>query len=327
MKKIKLLLTIIIMSNLANGQNHSGIVGLYNLGSSSPEGGSHLFILENGDYAIAHFGGLKIGKWKNIGKDIYQLSFNPSESKFELFGRYNKGLEGNTKISFNGFENGETFVQLKKDKEEGYTMQRVFNENANCFSYPYVHTFNTIAKNISFMSIQHADVDTNHSIITINNPERYNDFVAGYVEVSNYESNPLIVIFKDNQLYFEDGRGKSSERTPLEEVGENLEFIKKFIDMELNRDTIYLNPSYNVFGQIDNEDGSQQDINEHHVFNEQKNAFIDTEYYVEGEENNLSEDSYEKMSIVYVYKILKKHSKESAKPKINESPLFQVNCD
>ncbi len=315
------------MSNLANGQSHSEILGLYNLGSSSPEGGSYLFILENGDYAIAHFGGLKIGKWKNVEENTYQLSPNPSKSKFELFGRYNKGLEGKTKIAFNGFENGETFVQLKNDKEEGYTMQRVFNEGANCFSYPYVHTFNTTAKSISFVSIQHDAIDTNHSIITINNPERYNDFVAGYVEVDNYESNPLIAVLKDNQLYFEDGRTKSSVRTPLEEVGEDLEFIRKFIDMELNRDTIYLNPSYNVFGQIDNEDGSLQDINEYHVFDEQKNAFIDTEHYVEGEESNLSEDSYDNMSIIYAYKILKEYSNESEKFKIIENPLFQVNCD
>lgn len=97
--------------------------------------------------------------------------------------------------------------------------------------------------------------------------------------------------------------------------------------MTSNRDTIYLNPSYNRFDQIDDEDGGQQYIHEHHVFNEQKDAFIDTKYYVEGEENNTSKDSFEKTSIIYAYNALKQYSKESAKYKINEKSLFQVNCN
>ncbi len=324
MKKNGILLIIIFMSNLAYAQNSPNIMGLYNLGSSSPEGGSHLFVLENGDYAITYFGGVQTGKWKNIQGNIYEFTPNLNESTFELSGRHNKDLKDNTKIFFSSFENSETFIQLRTAPEEEYTMQRVFNIGANCFSYPYVNTFKTTANSVSFMSIQYGDDDTNRSIITIKNPEGYNDFVVNFIEVDSYEAEPFLVTFKDGKLYFEDD--DFSDCSPLDEEGEDIQFIKSMIEMEANRDTIYFNPSYNTFGQLDGDKG-QQDVHEHHVFNEQKNAFIDTQYYVEGQENIKSDDSFENMAIIYAYKVLKDYTKESVKYKINEKSLFQVNCD
>lgn len=324
MKKNKLIFVVIIMSTLANAQNSPNIIGLYNLGSSSPEGGSHLFVLENGNYAITYFGGIQTGKWKINEENVCKFSPNIRESKFELFGRHNKDLKGNTKLFFSGFENSETFIQLRTSKEEEVTMQRVFNIGANCFSPPYVYTFKTIANSILFMSIQYGDDDSNHSIIMIENPSGYNDFVANFIKVDNYEAQPLIARFKDDKLFFEENY--TVERIPLDEFGEDVEFVKKNIDMESNRDTIYLNPSYNIFGHLGDDEG-QQDIHEHHVFNEQKNAFIDPEYYVEGMEYTNSEGFYEDMSIIYPYSALKELSRKSVNYIIDEKSLFQVNCD
>ena len=312
------------MSISANAQNNPDIVGLYSLGSPSPEGGSHLFVLENGHYAITYFGGIQTGKWEVTEENVCKFSPTINENKFELFGRHNKDLKGNTKILFNGFEDRETFIQLRTAKEEKIIMQRIFNVDANCFSPPYVHTFKTVANSILFMSLQYGDTNTKHSVIMIENPNGYNDFVANFIEVNDYEIQPLIARFKDGKLVFEDNR--SAERIPLEEFDEDVEFIKKVIDMESNRDTIYLNPSYNIFGGLDNEE-SQRKIHEHYVFNEQKNAFIDPEYYVEGLEYTNSEEFYEDMSIIYPYLALNEFGKKVVKCMINEKPLFQVNCD
>ncbi|MEE9363814.1 MAG: hypothetical protein V3U92_14530 [Cellulophaga sp.] len=324
MKKIGISLIILFLSIQANTQNSPDIMGLYNLGSSSPAGGSHLFVLENGNYAITYFGGVQNGKWKNTQGNIYEFTPNLNESTFELSGRYNKDLKNKTKIFFNSFENSETFIQLRTAPEEKYTMQRVFNKGANCFSYPYVNTFKTTANSVSFMSIQHNDDDTNPSIITIKNQEGYNDFIVNFIEVDSYEAEPFLVTFKENKLYFKDGN--FSDRSPLNEEGEDIQFIKSMIKMEANRDTIYFNPSYNMFGQFVGNKG-RQNIHEHHVFNEQKDAFIDTKYYVEGQENIKSDDSFENMAIIYAYKVLKNYTKESVKYKINKKALFHVNCN
>ncbi len=322
MKKTKLLIiTIIIMTNITNAQNKNDISGTYSLGSTSPEGGSHLIVLENGYYAIMYFGGMQTGKWELTKDTIYRFSPTIKENTFEFLGRHNKDLKDHTKIFFNGFENSETFIQLRTSKEEEYSMQQVFNTDANCFSFPYVHTFNTKANTISLMFDSYGEGRC--PIITFKNPEGYNDFVATFIEVEPSEARPFFASFKDDTLYFDD---YDSQRTPLEEDDEEIEFIKNMIDKETNRDTIYLNPFYNMFGGPDSEE-EDQDIHEHHVFNEQKNAFIDAEYYVEGEEHIKSDESFHNMSIIYAYKSLKEFSKESIKFKIDENPIFQVNCD
>lgn len=311
------------MINLTNAQNSTNIIGLYNLGSSSPEGGSHLFVLENENYAITYFGGIQTGKWKLTKENTYMFTPNSQKSKFELFGRHNKDLKDNTKVFFNGFENNQTFIQLRKTKEETYIMQQVFNTDANCFSFPYVHTFNTIANSISMM-YKNYNEDGN-PIISFKNPEGYNDFVANFIQVDSHESRPFFASFKDDKLYFKND--DYSQRTSIDNESEDIKFIKKFIDKEVNKDTtIYLNPSYNTFGQLDSEE-EDQDIHEHHVFNKQKNAFINTEYYIEGEEFIKTDNSFENMSIIYAYKILKEHTKEVEKYKLNKNSLFIVKCD
>jgi hypothetical protein len=308
---------------MVNAQNSTDIAGLYNLGFSSPEGGSHLFVLENGDYAITYFGGIQTGKWESIKENHFKFTPHIKENTFEIFGRHNKDLQGETKIFFNGFENSETFIQLKVEKDEQNIMQRVFNLDANCFSYPYIHTYKSIANSISFMAINNQYNDTNPSIITFENPNGYNDFIVNFIEVNYYEAQPFIAKFEEDELIFNENNAKG--RISLSEVAEDVEFIKKMIEKESDRDIIYLNPCYNFFGHPEYEE--DQDINDHHVFNEQKNAYIDTEYYKEGVDYTNSEEFFEDMSIIYGYSALKDYRKKIEKYKIDENSLFQANCD
>ena len=310
------------MTSIANAQNKDNITGTYSLGSSSPEGGTHLIVLKDGNYAIAYFGGVQTGKWKLTKDNVYLFTPNIKESKFELFGRHNKDLKNNTKIFFSGFENNETFIQLRTNKEEEYNLQRVFNIDANCFDFPYLHTFKAIANGLSLMFDSYEQGRS--PIITFKNPEGYNDFLANFIEVESSEARPFYATFKDDQLYFRNN--DSSQRKPLDEDSEDITFLKKIIDKEKNNDILYLNPSYNMFGEFDSEEKTE-DIHEHHIFNEQKNAFINTKSYVEGNEYIKSDASFHNMSIIYAYKILREFSKASAKFKIDENSIFQVSCD
>lgn len=322
--KINIILVIIVFftSIFMNAQNSTEITGLYSLGSYSPEGGSHLFILQDGNYAITYFGGIQTGNWQKTKNNSITFLPHIKESKFELFGRHNKDLKGSTKILFRGFQKGETFIQLTADEKETTKLRRVFNQDANCFSSPYVYTFKTLANNISFMATEYGN--SYNDIITIENPEMYNDFIAKFIAVNYVEAETLFAKFKDQKLYFEND--KTTQRIPLQEVNsEDIEFITNFISSQSNTDTIYLNPSYNTFGGLESEE--QQDIHKYHVFNKEKNAFIDEEYYVEGVEYKNTDESYDDMSIIYAYNALKKHSKKSGEYKINEKSLFQVNCD
>ncbi len=323
MKKIKILIIITLFTtNMVNTQNKSDITGTYSLGSSSPEGGSHLIVLENGSYAIIYFGGMQTGKWQLTKDNIYRFSPNIRESKFELFGRYNKDLKDSTKIFFSGFENSQTFIQLRAPKKEEYTMNQVFNTDANCFDFPYVHTFKTRAKSISLMFKKYGEKSS--PIITFKNPEGYNDFAANFIQVDSYEARPFFTTFKEDKLFFKDN--DYSQRSPFKEEDEEIESIKNMIDKKMDNDIIYLNPFYNTFGGPDSEE-EDQDIHKHHIFSKEKNAFIDKEYYVEGEEYIKSDDSFDNMSIIYAYTVLKEYTKESISYKIDEKSIFHVSCD
>ena len=93
------------MFHSAGANNDDEIIGLYALSSSTPEGGAHMFVLENGTYAIAYFGGIRTGQWKKIKDDTFRFTPNTKQSEFELYGRYNRDLGDSLKIFFNGFEN------------------------------------------------------------------------------------------------------------------------------------------------------------------------------------------------------------------------------
>ncbi|MCF6279052.1 MAG: hypothetical protein L3J14_01760 [Flavobacteriaceae bacterium] len=321
MKLIKLILIIAtIMTKTASAQNNLNIIGTYNIDS-----GAQLNILENGGFAIIHYGGIQTGKWKIADNNTVQFTPN-KKNTFELYGRHNKDIKNGTKMFFSGFENAQTFIQLNATKK--YTMQRIFNIDANCFSFPYVHTFNTSTNNILLMTKKYDQKIG--KIMTFKNPENYNDFMAIFTNQEEIEIIPFSALFKDNTLSFKDQYYPSfsdSERIPLEEDSEEIKFIRKFMETEANKDTFYVNPSYNVFGGIES-DEEHQDIHKYHQFDKEKNAFINTKNYVEGNKHIKSDDSFHNMSLIYAYKILKEFTlQESENYKINEKPLFKVNCN
>lgn len=321
MNKLLILITLFIM-NIANAQNSSNIVGIYNLGSSSPESSTHLIVLEDNSYAITYFGGIQTGKWATKEENQYLFTPHKKETKFELFGRINKTLGDSTKIVFNSFENGETFIQLRNNVEDIYNMQAVFNEDANCFSYPYVHTFKTKANYISFLSVPYGK--ENNPILTFKNLNKYNDFVAVFNEEDSVSPQSFLATFKDKKLHFTDGT--SSKHFPLDKNDEDIAFIKNFIANTTNNNTLYFNPWYNMLGEPES-DIDIKEMLKYYTYNAEKNALIDTEYYIEGEEFIKSEDSYDRMTIIYSYKILTKHTSETTQYKTEKNSLFNTTCD
>jgi hypothetical protein len=310
MKNILILLGI-CMTNISNAQNSDNIEGVYNLGSSSPESGSHLIVLANGRYGITYFGGVQLGKWHLIEGDVYE--FTPiNDSEFELYGRHSKNLGNRTRIFFNGFENGETLIGLNSEKEDELKMDRVFNTDANCFSFPYVYTFEAKSNKLSFLAIEdYSDAE----ITTFSNPEGYNDLIANFNE-SDEHADPFEVLFKEEKMYFSEE--KYSARDPFEEDDEDMGFLLSIINKTDSKDEIYLNPAYNRL---------EGNINDSHVFNEQKGAFIDANHYVEGDEDVDSDNSYDNMSIIYRFEALNDYRQEEINYKINKKSLFQVSCD
>lgn len=307
MKRI-LVFLIICMMNKGMAQNKEDIVGLYSLGSHSPEGGNHLFVLENGKFVITYFGGVQVGQWHIDRDHTFLFTPNTKKNEYELYGRYNGKIKDSLKISFMGFEESQSFLSLKKSKDDQYIMKQVFNNGANCFSYPYVETFKKNTDMISFMTIKE---EMNTAIFDFN-IKGFNDFIACFFTKEN-EAYPFSAILKENKLYLDEN--EYSEKHPLPTEGEDIEFIRAIANKNDSEDKIFCNPSYNRL---------EGDIDDSYIFNKEKGAYIHPKYYVEGDE--YKEDAYDNLSIIYKYEACISNLSKHVEFKIEDKPVFQVNC-
>jgi len=306
----------LVLSSTLMAQNNTDITGIYTLGSS-PEGSSLLWVLENGKYAITYFGGVQVGSWK---KKDNAFEFKPAvrENKFELYGRKSKHLKVKSRIFFSGFEDTDVFVGFT-NKEEPLKMKRVFNEDANCFGFPYVHTLDEIPGIISFM---YEDNGKESVVYTFEIPLGYNDFaVLNYVRSAQSEEMSFTAVYKDNSLQILNGYANEDEaygKHPLPEEGEDIDFLMEITSKDMTSpETIYYNPSYMNF---------EDEPGESYEFIEERTVYINPEYYEEGDEYDDSEDFYDKASVIFPYQAIKP-VKEAKEYQLDNESIFTVTCD
>jgi len=323
---LSLIISLISMTNIANAQKHSKIIGRYTLSSNSQEGRTELFVLPNGDYAIAFFGGIQSGKWKKIKGEKYEFTPQYSEDTFEIYGRHNKDFKDSTRIDFKAYENGKTYIQVRASKKEDYTMQPLYNTGANCFSYPYTKTFNTRAKEISFMSSKYGEQAEDSSILTFDNPKGYNEFITNFTEVDRYQTRAMVLEFKNNELQMEDY--KPATRRKIDEKSEDMLFIKKMIEQQACKDVLFFNQAKHLFDVFSGPDGKEI-LKTSYQFNKENKVYILKKNKEDILDDTLEmiEESYEDMTIIYPYIRLKLSERKSVKHSIGKKSVFQANCE
>lgn len=306
----------LVLSSTLMAQNNMDITGVYTLGSS-PEGSSLLWVLENGKYAITYFGGVQVGSWK---KKDNTFEFKPAvkENKFELYGRKNKDLKNNSRVFFSGFEDTNVFVGFANEGEP-LKMKRVFNEDANCFGFPYIHTLDKAPGIVSFM-YEHNGKES--VVYTFKNQQGYNDFaVLNYVRSAQSEEMSFTAAYKENSLQILNnygGENDSYDKHPLPKEGEDIDFLMEVTSVDMTSpEVIYYNPSFMSF------EGNPEECYE---FNKEKGAYIYPGYYKEGDEYDDNEDSFDKMTVIYPYQAIKP-VKEAKKYQLDNESIFTVTCD
>lgn len=307
---------LLVLSSTLMAQNNADITGVYTLGSS-PEGSTHLWVLENGKYAITYFGGVQVGSWK---KKDNTFEFEPAvrENKFELYGRKNKDLKNNSRVFFSGFEDTDVFVGFANEGEP-LKMKRAFNEDANCFGFPYIHTLDKAPGIVSFM-YEHNGKES--VIYTFKNQQGYNDFaVLNYVRSAQSEEMSFTAVYKENSLQILNnygGENDSYDKHPLPKEGEDIDFLMEVTSVDMTSpEVVYYNPSFMSF------EGNPEECYE---FNKEKGAYIYPGYYKEGDEYDDNEDSFDKMTVIFPYQAIKP-VKETKKYQLDNASIFTVTCD
>lgn len=171
-------------------------------------------LFEDGQFLLYGYATAVFGRYQFQDDKI--LFYPDRRDLFEVYGTQNPQIKGEqSRWQFMGFEEGETFVQFDQD-----SIYRVFNADANCFSYPYSTNRTQPVEHINLM-----DQPEDSSIFKtfhFANTAAYNDFVLVYNKMDKaYED--FTGRLEDNVLKLsnyggEDGYKKQDEDTEWDEI-------------------------------------------------------------------------------------------------------------
>lgn len=226
------------------------LLGSYGLsfGNRSPEGSPTLFLYHNNRYVIASFGEVQTGTWRVVKEKYLHLNPNKAKYPFSVYGRYNPCIGDSTKTSFLGDRfSYRTLITYSKTNESPVNLTPIFNKDANCFDFPYVHKTTSVPQQISLAFNQFYETSENQETTLYNfkNTTNFNDFIIfEYTKAEN--KMPIRVLIDGNKLVF--GEHQITQKSPLPKPGsENDNFIKKMSAINFTPKTIYYNFGYKEF--------------------------------------------------------------------------------
>lgn len=154
-------------------------------------------------YATAVFG-------RYILQDDKILFYPDRRDLFEVYGHRNPQIEGEqSRWQFIGFEEGATFAQFDQD-----SIHRVFNADANCFTYPYITNRPQPVERIALMD--QAEDSSTFKTFHFANTAAYNDFVLVYNRIGE-EHQDFVGRFEDNVLKLSNYGGHNGYRKKEED--------------------------------------------------------------------------------------------------------------
>ncbi|WP_027419622.1 hypothetical protein [Crocinitomix catalasitica] len=296
------------------------IIGQYSLsfGNHSPEGGARLYVLPDYKYMIVAFGELQVGSWK-ILKEKY-LHFIPKkmEYPFHVYGRFNPAIGDSTITSFLGDDfSYRTLIHYGLVKDSQPNLIPIFNEEANCFDFPYLGSIAGKYDEIALAYQKRYEYDENEpiDIYSFKNVNKFNDFVVlEYTDMEVLRTERVNI--QGDQLIF--GLNKVTKRYPLPEVNsEDALFINEYTKRQVVLPELYYNAMYRSFDK-------NQVNSELYEFDEKLNSFI----YINGEGIEFSEsEEYTNYLVVNKYELLDNVSKQTKRYSIAEASIIYTVCE
>ncbi|QJB41979.1 hypothetical protein HF324_30685 [Chitinophaga oryzae] len=290
------------MNNDASAQSLAGRYG-------GVQDGFCLF--DNGRFFLYGYATLVPGTY-HVEKDHIRFVPDKPANTFMVFARENKDLHDSVRMYFNGFERGKTFLQLNNDKTRS-----VFNEDANCFSPPYVYEDATVPSQIAFshMGSNYEITKTDHNTEIYTPGKKYNDFVFLYQKPNRYQEPFVGVVTKEE--------GETVLRTSLtgsrgllhEPNDKEVEEMRAYLGegKEKKEDVLYVNRFYKLLMEIDTAE---------YTYNGATG-----QYTAHGTSPDGPVTDYNDISILHKYVLLTPASKENRKPeKTTLPPVFYTAC-
>lgn len=303
------LLLVVTCINFTFGQmaDQSKITGVYYFSSGNPEGGTSLIVFPENTFVIAYFGNMISGSWELKGQVVY---FHPNIEKapFVLYARKNDTLK-NTRVLFKGFDRGNPAYINSSPSEKG--MQPVFNEDANCFSPPYVYESKEKLINLSAALADNYIPDGEFELITFDTLGVFNDFIL-YKNSKQDNIKDFTVQIQNDSLEFSFFDKKVSKRDLSTLNDEESRYLKDFVKLKPYEDVVFVNSEGYVTESMVKfflDKFTYDKLEDVYIINEEAEGYDKTEYKL------------------IPYRRIQTGNVESGSISILKNSLFTATCD
>lgn len=214
---------------------NTSISGSYYQSSGNPEGGTTFIIVPNNTFVVAYFGGMRKGTWKQNENDGYTFVFHV-EPKFVLYGRNNPKLKDSVSVRMSIDANKGFAVRFNKLKKGEF--KPVFNEGANCFSYPYIYKQKDDLTNLEayapdFRKYFEGEIYELPEVYDFKIKESYNEFILAGLSAEYSRAESFMATYNNGVLTIE-GNKDLKKRKNFEDLdNETLAFIKQHTENEM----------------------------------------------------------------------------------------------
>jgi len=248
---------VILYGFFSNAQNtiEEEVVGVYQM-RQGPDDMVSIIILPNHHYVIAYFGGMQKGTWE-LQDNFINLT-QTAEPTFILYGRKRESYKNKTTIRYNVEASNRVFVSWQTAQPKDFVP--VFNNMANCFSYPYIQALETKLKNLYVSQLGYSYGDQGLNKVEIQNfkiPEAYNELILINLSQEYTHGSKQKAMFKDGKLYLESNVEGISKR-PLESLSrEDKAYMSQFSNQSLFKEQLSWGDEFFPYYENPNPEESQ----------------------------------------------------------------------
>lgn len=296
--------TMTMLSLMSDGASAQSIAGRY---GGVQDG---ICIFDDGRFFLYGYATLVPGTY-HVEKDRIRFVPDKPANTFIVFARENKDLHDSVRMYFNGFERGQTFLQLDNGKT-----RRVFNEGANCFNPPYIYEAATVPSQITFSHVtdDYGVLKTDKNTEIYRPDKKLNDFVFLYQRPNRYMEPFVGVITKEEDVMVLQ-TSLTSRKFVMEPDDKEFETMKAEVGQQkAGEDVLYANRFYKLLTEIDTSEYTYDPKNH--------------QYTAHGTKPEERIEEYSDVRILYKYEPLMPVSKEFRKPgKTDLPPLFYTTCE
>ncbi len=283
--------------------------GLYGSGM----GGLTLF--EDGRYILTGYATFLPGNYYYMNDELWL--FPDVRSHFVLYATYNPQLVDSVRVVFGQFSEGKTYLQFNNEPA-----QRVFNDDANCFSGPFVYQTKKSLASLTFYDVAHKHEDLSTSFAyTYSFKNKENDFMVMYVSPAAIKSILLAHInAKEKKILFytplfgsSDGLDKATES---EENMQELLNMKKAYEKAAEEKYVYANRHSRQL---------EEELHSGYRFDDKNNRYV----FKDNLNNNYyKQNPYNDMRIIRKYVLQRPIRKSVREPKAinNKGTVFYTSC-